>query len=69
MIIQLAEQLAITSKEADRYCFALRKIQKLVHTPTKSRYRSADQHFQADFDAIRRICTSALTSQNGGTDA
>lgn len=35
---------------------ALLQIWKIVHTPTKdTRHRSADDHYQADFDAIRKI--------------
>lgn len=35
---------------------ALRAIWKIVHTPTKkTRHHSAQDHYQADFDAIRKI--------------
>lgn len=42
---------------------ALERIWKLVHTPTsKTRYSGASQHFQADFDEIRKIVGEALAS-------
>lgn len=35
---------------------ALREIHEIVHTPTKAtKHKSANDHFQADFDAIRRV--------------
>lgn len=40
---------------------ALESIWKIVHTPTKdTRHRSASDHFQADFDAIRKITALAV---------
>ena len=40
----------------DRLAMALTKIWHIVHTPTKkTSHRTAQDHFQADFDAIRKI--------------
>ncbi len=40
-------------------CRALENIWTIVHTPTsKTKHRSADAHFMADFDAIREIIRS-----------
>jgi hypothetical protein len=37
-------------------CGALQEIWKIVHTPTKKTgYRFANDHYAADFDAIRKI--------------
>lgn len=43
---------------------ALHEIWKIVHTPTKAtKHKGAGDHFQTDFDAIRRI-VSLVISQN-----
>lgn len=40
---------------------ALMKIRAIVHTPTsKTAYKTAQDHYQADFDAIRKLCDEAL---------
>lgn len=45
---------------------ALSEIEKIVHRPTsKTSHRSADDHYQADFDAIRRICADTLKKARG----
>lgn len=54
-----SEQIAL-----NRYWKALDSIWKVVHTPTKhTNHRTAADHYQADFDAIRKIVGSALSSQ------
>jgi hypothetical protein len=46
----------------------LREIGEIVRTPTKkTRHRTAKDHFQADFDAIRRIVAVGLTRPGGET--
>lgn len=48
-----AEQL---QARADRAEMALHTIWNIVRTPTKNTsHRKADDHFMADFDAIRKI--------------
>lgn len=43
---------------------ALDAIWKIVHTPTKlTRHRTADDHFQADFDSIRKIIADTCIPQ------
>jgi hypothetical protein len=45
---------------------ALNAIWKIVHTPTKdTRHRSADDHFQADFDSIRKIIVASGAAGRG----
>ncbi len=52
-----------------RYWKALDDIWKIVHTPTKkTNHRSAEDHFQADFDAIRRIIANALASSHSSKE-
>lgn len=43
---------------------ALRQIWKIVHTPTReTSYKRATDHYQADFDAIRKIIrTSGMST-------
>jgi hypothetical protein len=50
---------------------ALRAIWKIVHTPTKeTRHRSAPDHYQADFDAIRKIIrASGMSPAHRGGEA
>lgn len=45
---------------------ALTAIWKIVHTPTKdTRHRSADDHFQADFDSVRKIIVGTGVAVGG----
>lgn len=45
---------------------AIRQIDQIVHTPTKrSRYSSALDHFQGDFDQIRKL-TAPFRVEGGG---
>lgn len=45
----------------------LREIGEIVRVPTKAtRHRTAQDHFQADFDAIRKIVAVGLTRPVGG---
>lgn len=49
-------------REIDRLRAALSEIDVILHTPTsKTRYRTAAEHFAADCDALRRIVKLALT--------
>lgn len=44
------------------YTDTLKKIREIVYTPTKDTpYRTAERHFQADFDAIRKLIDEALS--------
>jgi hypothetical protein len=44
-----------------RYKRALEEIWALVHVPTKhTAHRKADEHYAADFDAIRKIIDTAV---------
>jgi hypothetical protein len=44
----------------------LREIGEIVRTPTKAtRHRTAQDHYQADFDAIRKIVAIGLTRPVG----
>jgi len=55
-------------KDIDReyYEGLLREIGKIVHTPTKAtRHRTPQDHYQADFDAIRKIVAVGLTLPTG----
>jgi hypothetical protein len=52
---------------AEAFQEALRKIRKIVHTPTRDTpYRHANDHFQADFDAIRKIVDAVLAEDEAG---
>ena len=43
-----------------KYWKALEDIRKIVHTPTsKTSYRTAQDHYAADFDDIRKIIDAA----------
>lgn len=54
-----AELAKVTGKLFDALN-ALDAIWKIVHTPTKlTRHRMAKDHFQADFDSIRKIIADA----------
>lgn len=54
----LAGEMAARNMKLD---MALNEIWNIVHTPTRdTKYRTAEQHFQADFDAIRKIISTAL---------
>lgn len=45
----------------------LREIGEIVRTPTKAtRHRTANDHFQSDFDAIRKIVATGLTRTEPG---
>lgn len=45
------------ANELERLESALEQIHKIVYTPTsKTKHRTAQDHYQADFDAIRKIC-------------
>lgn len=53
----------------DRLAIALHKIWQIVHTPTnETRHRSAADHFQADFDAIRKIILDTRSPQESSSD-
>lgn len=44
------------AKTIGRLREALQEIDRIVHTPTKETgFRSADRHYQSDFDAIRKL--------------
>jgi hypothetical protein len=46
----------------------LREIGEIVRTPTKAtRHRTAQDHYQADFDAIRKIVATGLTRPVGNS--
>lgn len=46
----------------------LREIDKIVRTPSsKTPHRTARDHFQADFEAIRKIVAVGLRRPEGGT--
>lgn len=46
---------------------AIQEIARIVHVPTKNTaHRTADRHYQADFDAIRKITSVVTRPQSGG---
>jgi hypothetical protein len=46
----------------DKLAIALHKIWQIVHTPTsKTSHRAAQDHYQSDFDAIRKIIEETRT--------
>lgn len=48
--------------DREYYQGLLREIGEIVRTPTKAtRHKTAQDHFQADFDAIRKIVAVGLT--------
>jgi hypothetical protein len=52
--------------DLEYYQGLLREIGDIVRIPTKATpYRSARDHFQADFDAIRKIVATGLTLPAG----
>ena len=52
----------------DRLATALHKIWQIVHTPTnQTRHRTSTDHFQSDFDAIRKIILDTRTPQESET--
>jgi len=44
---------------------AIRVINRIVRTPTKSTpYKSAQAHFHADFEAIRKLCAAFVKGKD-----
>lgn len=57
----------MTDVDREYYEGLLREIGEIVRVPTKAtRHRTAKDHFQADFDAIRKIVSVGLTRPVGG---
>lgn len=53
----------------DRLAIALHKIWQIVHTPSKATsHRTAQDHFMADFDAIRKIIADTRIPQESVSD-
>lgn len=53
----------------DRLAIALHSIWQIVHVPTsKTGHRTADAHYQADFDRIRKIILDTRSPQETTSD-